>query len=89
RRKKDYLNGVLARAEIESGYRPARKLWKRRTVGYYMPAPDMMLRRKTADGEAWIPIAEALGLAAVSDGGEGRLFDVYALKPAGALAPVG
>ena len=89
RRKKDYLNGVLARAEIESGYRPARKLWKRRTVGYYMPAPDMKLRRKTADGEAWIPIAEALGLAAVSDGGEGRLFDVYALPPAGASAPVG
>jgi hypothetical protein len=23
RRKKDYLNGVLGRAEIESGYRPA------------------------------------------------------------------
>jgi hypothetical protein len=89
RRKKDYLNGVLARAEIESGYRPARKLWKRRKVGYYMPAPDMKLRRKTADGEAWIPIAEALGLAAVSDGGERRLFDVYALQPAGASAPVG
>jgi hypothetical protein len=89
RRKKDYLNGVLARAEIESGYRPARKLWKRRTVGYYMPAPDMKLRRKTADGETWIPIAEALGLAAVGDGGEGRLFDVYAPPPASASAVVG
>jgi len=80
---------VLARAEIESSYRPARKLWKRRTVGYYMPAPDMKLRRKTADGEAWVPIAEALGLAAVSDGGEGRLFDVYSLPPAGESASVG
>jgi hypothetical protein len=49
----------------------------------------MKLRRRTADGEAWIPIAEALGLAAVSDGGERRLFDVYALQPAGASAPVG
>ena len=58
-------------------------------IGYYLPAPDMKLRRKTADGEAWIPIAEALGLAAVSDGGEGRLFDVYALPRAGASAPVG
>ncbi len=47
RPKKDYLNGVLGQAEIESGYRPARKLWKRRTVGYYVPAPDMKLRRKT------------------------------------------
>ncbi len=39
-------------------------------------------------GDAWIPIAEALDLAAVSDGGEGRLFDVYAPQPAGASAPV-
>ncbi|MGA9847240.1 MAG: hypothetical protein WBQ45_06310 [Roseiarcus sp.] len=55
RRKKDYLNDVLGRAKIESGYRPARKLWKRRKVGYYMPAPDMKLRRRTAEGEAWVP----------------------------------
>ena len=87
RRKKEYLNSVLARAEIESGYRPARKLWKRREMGYYMPAPDMKLPRKTAEGEAWVPITEALSLAAVSDGGEGRLFDVYALPFADAAAP--
>ena len=49
RRKKEYLNAVLARAEVDSGYRPARKLWKRGTVGYYMPAPEMRLRRRTAD----------------------------------------
>ena len=48
----------------------------------------MKLRRETVDGDAWIPIAEALGLAAVSDGGEGGLFDVYALPPASASAPV-
>ena len=84
RRKKEYLNGVLGRAEIDSGYRPARKLWKRRETGYYLPAPDMKLRRKTADGEARVPIAEALNLTAVSDGGEGRLFDVYDLPPADA-----
>jgi hypothetical protein len=89
RRKKEYINAVLARAEIDSNYRPARKLWKRTTVGYYMPASDIQLRRRTADGEAWVPIAEALGLAAVSEGGEGRLFGVYALPPASASAPVG
>ncbi len=54
-----------------------------------MPAPDMKLRRKTTNGEAWIPIADALGLAAVSDGGEGRLFDVYSLPPPGESASVG
>ncbi len=82
RRKKEYINAVLARAEVNSNYRPARKLWKRRTVGYYMPAADMKLRCRTPQGEAWIPIGEALALAAVSEGGEGRLFDIYALPPA-------
>jgi hypothetical protein len=87
RRKKDYLNGVLARAEIGSGYRPARKLWKRRELGYYMPAPDMKLRRKTAEGEAWIAVVDALELAIVRDAGEGRLFDVYDLPRLDAAAP--
>ena len=87
RRKKDYLNGVLARAEIGSGYRPARKLWKRRELGYYVPAPDMKLRRKTAEGEAWIAVVDALELAIVRDAGEGRLFDVYDLPRLDAAAP--
>jgi hypothetical protein len=79
RRKKEYLNSVLARADVDSGYRPARKLWKRRTVGYYMPAPDMRLRRRTADGDAWVPIGEALTLSAIDDGGSRCFFDSYAL----------
>ncbi len=79
RRRKEYLNSVLARAEVDSGYRPARKLWKRRSMGYYMPAPDMRLRRITADGEAWLPIAEALVLTEVDDGGSRWLFDGYGL----------
>jgi len=87
RRKKEYLNSVLARAEIGSAYRPARKLSKRREVGYYMPAPDMKLRRRTAEGEVWVPTADALSLAAARDGGAGRLFDVYALPPADAPTP--
>ena len=78
RRRKEYLNAVLARAEVNSGYRPARKLWKRSSVGYYMPAPDMRLRRRTADGEAWVPIDEALALAAVDVGGSHWLFHGYA-----------
>ncbi|MGA8582992.1 MAG: ankyrin repeat domain-containing protein [Roseiarcus sp.] len=78
RRRKEYLNAVLARAEVDSGYRPARKLWKRSSVGYYMPAPDMRLRRRTADGEAWVPIDEALALAAVDVGGSHWLFHGYA-----------
>ena len=78
RRKREYINHVLARAEVDSNYRPARKLWKRRETGYYVPAPDMRLMRKTADGEVWTPIAEALNLAAVKEGAGGRFYDVYA-----------
>ena len=29
------------------------------------PAPDLMLKRKTADGEAWVSVADALNLRAV------------------------
>jgi hypothetical protein len=79
RRKREYINHVLARAEVDSNYRPARKLWKRRETGFYVPAPDMRLMRKTADGEIWTPIAEALNLAGVKAGAGGRFYDVYAL----------
>ena len=87
RRKKEYINGVLARAEIRSSYQPARKLWKRLETGYYIPAPDMKLRRMTAKGEAWVAIADALNLAAVRDGSAGHLLDIYDLPPTDPLAP--
>jgi hypothetical protein len=63
RRKRTYVNAVLARAEVASSYRPARKLWERWGNGYYMPARDMHLRRRNAQGDdAWVPISEALNL---------------------------
>ena len=61
-------------------------MWKRRETGYYAPAPDLKLRRKTPDGETWMPIAEAMNLAAVADGAGGRFFDVYGLDAAAAAA---
>jgi len=79
RRKREYVNHVLARAEVDSNYRPARKLWKRRETGYYVPAPDIRLMRKTAEGEIWTPLAEALNLAAVKEGAGGRFYDLYLL----------
>jgi hypothetical protein len=63
RRRRTYLNHVLARAEAGSAYRPARKLWQRWGNGNYLPARDMHLRRRTADGQdVWVPINEALNL---------------------------
>ncbi|OJY16742.1 MAG: hypothetical protein BGO98_11120 [Myxococcales bacterium 68-20] len=47
RRRRVYWNGVLARGEELSTYRPARKLWRRERVGHYVPSSSTCLR--TAD----------------------------------------
>jgi hypothetical protein len=39
RRKRSYLNQVLARAEVDSRYRPARRLWARTRNGHYPAQP--------------------------------------------------
>jgi hypothetical protein len=80
RRRRDYVSSVLARAEIDSNYRPARKLWERRETGYYLPSPDLRLKRKTAEGEIWMAISEALNLAAVREGTGGIYYDLYGLE---------
>ena len=67
RRRKEYINSVLARAEVGSTYQPARKLWQRLEKGYYLPSPDMRLRRMTSTGEVWTGFAEAMNLAAVNE----------------------
>lgn len=82
RRRKEYLNGVLARAETDSSYQPARKLWKRLETGYYMPAPDMKLRNTTGRGDTWTGIAAAMNLTAVRDGSAGCLLHLYDLPAA-------
>jgi hypothetical protein len=61
RRKRTYFNHVLARAEVDSSYRPARKLWQRVATGYYLPNPQIKLRVKERAGEGgWKPIADVL-----------------------------
>jgi hypothetical protein len=64
RRKRSYVNQVLARGEIESSYRPARKLWVRTRNGHYLLNPGLLLRR----GEAWLPVYDVLNLAWIDDG---------------------
>lgn len=48
RRRRTYWNGVFARAEEDSAYRPARRLWRRERQGHY--APSATTRLRTADG---------------------------------------
>ncbi|HET7862855.1 MAG TPA: AAA family ATPase [Burkholderiaceae bacterium] len=71
RRKRNYINQVLARAEVESSYRPARKLWARTRMGHHLPNPAMRLRK----GEAWQGVYEALALdwIDVGTGSEGGI----------------
>lgn len=64
RRKRSYLNQVLARAELDSAYKPARKLWARTRNGHYLPNPALLLRK----GEGWQPVYEALRLDWVDRG---------------------
>ena len=78
RRKRTYINHVLARAEVHGTYLPARKLWIRSMNGYYLPAPDMQLRRRSADGdEIWQPLLQALNLRWVQEGTGWDLLDYW------------
>jgi len=80
RRKRSYLNQVLARAEIDSNYRPARRLWARTRNGHYLPNPELLLRR----GDAWRPVYEALSLDWV-DRGTGS-DEMFSMRPADVVA---
>ncbi|MFM2055766.1 MAG: hypothetical protein RLY71_151 [Pseudomonadota bacterium] len=70
RRKRDYLNHVLARAERDGSYQPARQLWVRTASGYYLPNPAMQLRTPADDGSAtlWQPVYEVLKLDWIDQG---------------------
>jgi len=70
RRKRTYVNQVLARAEMHSGYQPARRLWVRTRNGHYFPNPQMQLRV----GDGWQPVYERLALDWI-DRGCGREVD--------------
>ncbi|GAA4006467.1 ankyrin repeat domain-containing protein [Deinococcus rubellus] len=50
RRRRQYVNHVLARAEIESSYLPARKLWQRRSKGFYQLNPELQVHLKLSPG---------------------------------------
>ena len=72
---------MLARAEVGSDYRPARKLWLRLKNGHYLPNPALQLRVRASDGqEHWQAIYAVLNLPAVERGtgrSAGQLGNVY------------
>jgi hypothetical protein len=83
RRKRSYVNQVLARAEISSAYQPARKLWARTSNGYYLPNPALQLR----SGDNWTPVYAVMALDWVDRGcGDGEF---YRPKPLELVARLG
>ncbi|MDD2880587.1 MAG: AAA family ATPase [Rhodoferax sp.] len=68
RRKRSYVNAVLARAEVASQYQPARKLWLRIKNGHYLPNPSMQLRTHNANEALWQPAMQVLNLNWVDAG---------------------
>lgn len=64
RRRRTYWNGVLARAEMSSTYRPARRLWRRERLGHYVPSDTTRLRVVDDGGrETLRPLADRLRVA--------------------------
>lgn len=71
RRKRTYWNGVLARAEENGSYRPARRLWRRERQGHYVPSSTTRLRTVGDDGvETFRPLAELLRLPMLDELGK-------------------
>lgn len=64
RKKRTYLNQVLARSEVHSTYPSSRRLLLRERQGHYLPNPGVQLRVVDPDGtERWRPIFEVLNVA--------------------------
>ncbi|MFO0616260.1 MAG: AAA family ATPase [Polyangiaceae bacterium] len=66
RKKRTYVNGVLARSEVDSTYATSRQLWQRESRGVYLPARGLALAvgERAADGtETFVDATEVLGIA--------------------------
>lgn len=62
RNRRQHLSAVLARNEVERDYAYNRALFRRITQGWYQFNPKLLVRRKAAGSEAWVPVYQALNL---------------------------
>ena len=83
RRKRAYVNQVLARGEVGSSYRPASQLLARAWHGHYLPNPAMLIRQ----GEGWVAVYDSFRLDWL-DAGCGS-EDRFLRTPAGVVARPG
>lgn len=67
RNKRAHLSNVLSRNEVDRDYAYNRRLFWRVKQGWYQFNPELAVRRKTAEGEEWLPVYEALNLKLVKE----------------------
>ncbi|BBL75880.1 UvrD-helicase domain-containing protein [Methylomagnum ishizawai] len=67
RNKRQHLSNVLSRNEMDRDYAYNRRLFKRMRQGWYLFNPELSVRRKTPEGETWVPVYEALNLKLVKE----------------------
>ncbi len=64
RKRRLYVNGLLARNEPASAYLPNRQLWIREARGHYVPNPALRVRvAREDDAAAWVPLHQVMNLA--------------------------
>lgn len=74
RNTRSHLSNVLSRNEVNREYAYNRRLFKRMAQGWYQFNPELSIRRKTSEGESWLPIYEALNLNLVKEFAQPRLW---------------
>ncbi len=67
RRKRTYWNALLARAEVDSSYTPARRPWRRERRGHCMRSPSLRVRVTKRDQERFVALVELLRLPLVAE----------------------
>ena len=67
RNKRPHISSVLSRNEVDRDYAYNRRLFKRHSQGSYQFNPRLAVRRKTADGERWLPVFAALNLPLIKE----------------------
>ncbi|MEN8259564.1 MAG: ankyrin repeat domain-containing protein, partial [Pseudomonadota bacterium] len=67
RNKRQHLSSVLSRNEVNRDYPYNRRLFKRMATGWYQFNPALAVRRKSAEGENWLPVFKALNLPLVKE----------------------
>lgn len=89
RKHRQHLSSVLSRNEVARNYAHNRRLFLRVRTGWYQLNPALAVRRKTAEGEEWLPVYAALNLSLIKELAEPRHWEFAdsLLRRAGMAAP--